>query len=822
MSQTNTFLNQVWTDVSDAMRRMFELQPMTMDTMMKLYNDIDNYFKSSERDNLILRAAANKSNTANKLKQIDNQAKGKEVDKSNESEEKDNQTNDEEVDTIIPGGELYFYLKNFLKQYLTTIHANGNNLIDEDFFRFYVKTWEQYQFVCQVISKLFTSMNNNWIDHQRKSKNHNIYDVYTMSMQIWQDIFSKETKLIAQTYLELIKKERDGEKVETSLIRQVVQCYVSAGFTEDERKDKKHQISISPLLSTYIEYFEKPFIKETKQYYILESNNFLEKNSINSYIKKASERLDQEEKRVRYYLHPTTLEKLLPKLVKILIIRHLHQIQKEAMKLLKLLRDEKIEGEATKLLRDEKIEDLRIAHGLISRIKDAGKPIQKALEDYTKTAGIYAINSIKTTVNKEPKSYVEAILEVHERLSRIVKEGFCDEPSYRAAFDNACGIFINKNVVTETAGNSAKSAELLAKYCDTLLKKGNKADKKDTTEKIDQIMIAFYYIHDKDVFQRHYGKMLAKRLVGQLSASNDSEELVISKLREACGFEYSSKLQRMFQDIPISTQLTTEFKKHCKTKGYDIIDGFRVMVLHSFAWPFRSSPAFNLPHQIQPTYTLFTEFYTEKHSGRKLELLHQHSKGELQMLYTKSKYILQVSTYQMAILLLFNKVESITVNGESMTVNIKKAQIELKLFRPILLVLIKSQVLKCSDITLNEELKESDIEDDYMIQVDENFKSKRDKINLNQAVKSVEQKEAEKDGQAIEEERNFLIQAAIVRTMKARKQLNYNSITEQILPQLTSKFQPKISMIKECIELLVEKEYLKRDPKDKSLYTYIP
>ncbi|CAF0808401.1 unnamed protein product [Adineta steineri] len=313
---------------------------------------------------------------------------------------------------------------------------------------------------------------------------------------------------------------------------------------------------------------------------------------------------------------------------------------------------------------------------------------------------------------------------------------------------------------------------------------------------IPMIKIAFYYIHDKDVFQRHYGKMLAKRLVGQLSASNDSEELVISKLREACGFEYSSKLQRMFQDIPISTQLTTEFKKHCKTKGYDIIDGFRVMVLHSFAWPFRSSPAFNLPHQIQPTYTLFTEFYTEKHSGRKLELLHQHSKGELQMLYTKSKYILQVSTYQMAILLLFNKVESITVNGESMTVNIKKAQIELKLFRPILLVLIKSQVLKCSDITLNEELKESDIEDDYMIQVDENFKSKRDKINLNQAVKSVEQKEAEKDGQAIEEERNFLIQAAIVRTMKARKQLNYNSITEQILPQLTSKFQPKISMIK--------------------------
>ncbi|CAF4197060.1 unnamed protein product, partial [Adineta steineri] len=464
-----------------------------------------------------------------------------------------------------------------------------------------------------------------------------------------------------------------------------------------------------------------------------------------------TERLDQEEKRVRDYLHPTTLEKLMLKLEEILISKHIDQIQEEAMT----------------LLHAEKTGDLRIAHGLISRIRDANKPIQKALEDYTKTAGIYAINSIKATVNKEPKSYVEAILEVHERLSRIVKKGFCDEPSYRFAFDNGCGIFINKNAVTETAGSSHKSAELLAKYCDTLLRKGNKADKNDTAEKIDQIMIAFYYIHDKDVFQRHYGKMLAKRLVGQLSASNDSEELVISKLREACGFEYSSKLQRMFQDIPISTQLTTEFKEHCKTNAYDIIDGFRVMVLHLFAWPLISTPACSLPHQLQPTYTLFTEFYTRKHTDRKLELLHQHSKGELQTLYTKQKYILQVSTYQMAILLLFNKVESITVNGESMTVNIKsmtvesiskEAQIKPELCRPILLVLIKSQVLKCSDITVNEELKESDIENDYTIEVDENFKSKRDKINLNQTVKSVEQKDAENDGQAIEEKRKMLIE----------------------------------------------------------------
>ena len=62
-----------------------------------------------------------------------------------------------------------------------------------------------------------------------------------------------------------------------------------------------------------------------------------------------------------------------------------------------------------------------------------------------------------------------------------------------------------------------------------------------------QVMIVFKYIEDKDVFQKFYSKMLAKRLVQHMSASDDAEASMISKLKQACGFEYTSKLQRMFQ-----------------------------------------------------------------------------------------------------------------------------------------------------------------------------------------------------------------------------------------------------------------------------------
>ena len=60
-------------------------------------------------------------------------------------------------------------------------------------------------------------------------------------------------------------------------------------------------------------------------------------------------------------------------------------------------------------------------------------------------------------------------------------------------------------------------------------------------------MVVFKYLEDKDVFQKFYSKMLANRLVQHQSASDEAESNMIAKLKHACGFEYTSKLQRMYQ-----------------------------------------------------------------------------------------------------------------------------------------------------------------------------------------------------------------------------------------------------------------------------------
>lgn len=59
-------------------------------------------------------------------------------------------------------------------------------------------------------------------------------------------------------------------------------------------------------------------------------------------------------------------------------------------------------------------------------------------------------------------------------------------------------------------------------------------------------MVIFKYLEDKDVFQNFYSTKLSKRLIHGVSASEEAESSMIAKLKEACGFEYTQKLQRMF------------------------------------------------------------------------------------------------------------------------------------------------------------------------------------------------------------------------------------------------------------------------------------
>ena len=86
--------------------------------------------------------------------------------------------------------------------------------------------------------------------------------------------------------------------------------------------------------------------------------------------------------------------------------------------------------------------------------------------------------------------------------------------------------------------------------------------------------------------------------------------------------------------------------------------------------------------------------------------------------------------------------------------------------------------------------------------------SKKIKINLNVPLKSVELKDIEGLHRTIDEDRKMVIQAAIVRTMKARQTLKHPLLMQEVIQQLSSRFKPKIPVIKVNPILIIMKNLM--------------
>lgn len=134
------------------------------------------------------------------------------------------------------------------------------------------------------------------------------------------------------------------------------------------------------------------------------------------------------------------------------------------------------------------------------------------------------------------------------------------------------------------------------------------------------------------------------------------------------------------------------------------------------------------------------------------------------------------------------------------------------------------------------------------IKLNLDYSNKRTKFKITAALQRETPQEVEHTMSAVDEDRKLYLQAAIVRIMKSRKILKHNALIQevccqfkcnikstmkhficellifffqQILSQSKVTFAPTISMIKKCIESLIDKQYIERTSTGSDEYSYV-
>ncbi|KAM7350899.1 cullin 2 [Cochliomyia hominivorax] len=698
--------------------------------------------------------------------------------------------------------QLYEETKQFLKQHVENMlltRVNPPGLEEQegeqsDLLKRYYDAWSEYSVGIKNLHNLYSYLNLQHIKKQKISDADVVYgnlttetyeqmEIGELGLDIWR------TKMIESLSFDLVKHILDGIKQDRignpGLDEERVKIIsgVMHSFVDVQAYNKHGKLKIYQWL------FECPLLLASGEYYATEASALLERCTVSQYIEEVIRILEDEKQRAKKFLHESSLCKLLKQCEEKFINERLDFLY----------------SECKQMVSQENRKDLRNMYIILKPIPDhlKGMLIQTFL-DHIKNEGLETISTLKG--ENIHIQFVEDMLKVHQKYTLLIGEVFENDPLFLSALDKACASVINRRPSDKLP---CRSAEYVAKYCDTLLKK-SKTSEAEIDQKLTNNITIFKYIEDKDVYQKFYSRLLAKRLIHEQSQSMDAEEAMINRLKQACGYEFTNKLHRMFTDISLSADLNNKFNNYLKQENIDLGINLSIKVLQAGAWPLGPTQVvipFAVPQEFEKAIRMFETFYHNSFSGRKLTWLHHMCHGELKLGYLKKTYIVTMQTYQMAMLLLFESCDSMTCKEIQTTL-----QLNAETFQKHMQSLLESKILNASSETLDDNTK---------IELNLDYTNKRTKFKITSALQKETPQEVEHTINAVDEDRKLYLQAAIVRIMKSRKVLKHNALIQEILSQPNVSFTPSITIIKKCIESLIDKQYIERTPNSGDEYSYV-
>ncbi|KAG0218744.1 Cullin-4B [Mortierella sp. NVP41] len=649
-------------------------------------------------------------------------------------------------------------VENHVKKVVENLNANRSE--KEAFLEHVHREWTDHCRQLIMIRSIFL-----YLDRTFVLQTLGVSSIWEMGLDLWRKLVMSQTEIRSKVIggiLSLIDMDRAGDAVSQPLILSMLRMLSD--------------------IHLYTPLFETPFLQASRVFYHVEGGEYATKLTVPEYLRHVNKRLKEETHRFEGYLDKSTRRGL---------------ISAVEGEMLERWNDMLLQKGFESMMVSHNLPDLKLWHDLMARVN--------GLEKLSLHFGNYVKKTGKALVVDPAKddTMVEDLLTFKQGVDEVVSKCFNSSDLFLNVLKECFEAFVN------TRQN--KPAELVAKYLDLRLRSGNKElSDQDLESTLDRVLILFRYIQGKDVFEAFYKRDLAKRLLLNKSASFDAEKSMLSKLKAECGAGFTTKLEGMFKDMDTSRDIMVNFrasKMHNKIGHLEL----NVNVLTQGNWPTYPPAEANIPDQISQCQEIFREFYLSKHKGKRLNWQNSLGHSVVKANFPLGTKELQLSLFQAIIVLLFNDVGDSPLSYKDIR---QLSNIEPKELSRTL------QSLACGKYrVLVKNPKSKDVSEADEFRFNKDFTASLTRIKINSIQLKETQEENASTNERIFQDRQFQVDAAIVRIMKTRKQLSHTLLINELFDQL--KFAIKPTDLKKRIESLIDRDYLERDKNDQSLYKYV-
>jgi hypothetical protein len=414
---------------------------------------------------------------------------------------------------------------------------------------------------------------------------------------------------------------------------------------------------------------------------------------------------------------------------------------------------------------------------------------------------------------------VSDLLDTQQRISRLIQ-----------SLPHGPELIILKNVWEEVLNveTTPALAELLAKFLDQILRSNKKMDQyQSESEQWLQRIISglFIPLQAKDIFEAFYKRDLAKRLLWNRVVNMDVEKQVCSLLKAECGAGFTSKMEGMFQDVDWSRETMMVYKQSTA----DILPTensveMEAQVLTTGYWPvYPQYPNLHLPESLKEPQERFGNHYKIKYQGRRMTWQYALGHCVVRSSGFPKTYEFVVSLCQALVLIQFEEADTkLSLPTLMQAIGLEDRDEMERVLQSLALGKDGTRILRKLDYDSEPNKKKKirmnvDNRDEFTI--NRKFESNQRRIRINNIMMKESKEEREKTVEAVSRDRLYLIDAVLVRIMKARKTILHQTLIPQVVEQVKVPAQP--GDIKQRIESLIEREYMERDAKDRNRYNYL-